>query len=143
MKILSIIPILFLSMSAILSAQTVYDIQMSGLDMVPRVHTPAMGTAQVWIESDTLYVRGTFSDLQGTYFAAHIHYGERGRSGNRIFRLQASLNEGNRSGEFKEEENKFHLRPAQRSAITAGNFYITVSTNRHQQGELRGQIPRI
>ncbi len=143
MKALLILPVFLISMATVLSAQTVYDVPLSGIEMVPRVQTPAMGSLQVWIESDTLYVRGTFSDLRGSYFAAQIHYGKRGETGNRIFRLRASVNEDNRSGEFKEENNKFHLRPVQRSAITAGNFYIIISSNRHQQGEIRGQIPRI
>ncbi|MCC5939974.1 MAG: CHRD domain-containing protein [Balneolaceae bacterium] len=142
MKTLFTLSVLFISMGSVLSAQTVYDFPLSGTEMVPRVQTPGMGSMQVWIESDTLYVRGTFSDLRDTYFAAHIHYGKRGETGNRIFRLRATLNDDKRSGEFREEDNKFHLRPVQRSAITNGNFYMTISSNRHQQGELRGQIPR-
>ena len=143
MKTLFILPFFLISMATLLSAQTVHDVPLSGLEMVPRVQTPALGNVQVWVESDTLYVRGSFSDLRGSYFAAQIHYGRRGETGNRIFRLRASLNEDQQSGEFKVENNTFPLRPAQRTAIANGNFYIIVSTNRHQQGEIRGQIPRI
>lgn len=124
-------------------SQATYNVVLSGFEMVPQVRTPAMGSLEVWFDSDTLYVRGDFSDLRDTYWAASIHYGEKGKTGNRLFRLRSSLNEDKRSGELKEEENKFHLRPVQRTALRDGNLYISIATNRHQQGEIRGQIPRM
>ncbi len=123
--------------------QATYDVALTGIDHVPPVGTPAFGNLEVWFDSDTLYVRGSFTDLLGYYWAGHIHYGEPGKTGNRLFRLNVDLSEDQREGRFHENENKFALRPAQRQALRNGNLYIVISSNRHQQGEIRGQIPRM
>ncbi len=123
--------------------QAAYDVSLTGINHVPPVGTPAFGTLEVWFDSDTLYVRGSFSDLMGYYWAGHIHFGEPGRTGNRLFRLRPELSEDQREGRFHESENKFALRPAQRQALRNGNLYVVISSHRHQQGEIRGQIPRM
>lgn len=125
-----------------LSAQATYDVILTGVEHVPSVRTPAMGELEVWVEDNVLYVQGEFSDLQGYYWSAHVHYGEKGKTGNRLFRLKTNLNEEKNGGTFTAEENQFELRQAQREALRNGNLYIVVSSNRHQQGEIRGQIPR-
>ncbi|TVQ01110.1 MAG: CHRD domain-containing protein [Balneolaceae bacterium] len=123
--------------------QATYNVALTGIEHVPPVGTPAFGNLEVWFDSDTLYVRGTFTDLVGQYWAGHIHFGEPGKTGNRLFRLKADLNENQREGSFHESENKFALRPAQRQALRNGNLYIVISSHRHQMGEIRGQIPRM
>lgn len=124
-------------------AQATYEMTLTGVDHIPPVGTPAFGSLEVWLESDTLYVRGSFTDLTGHYWAGHIHFGEPGKTGNRLFRLRPNLSENQREGSFHESENKFPLRPAQRQALRNGNLYIVISSNRHQQGEIRAQIPRM
>lgn len=132
---------LILLSTSCLVAQATYPVMLSGLEQVPQVRTPAMGQMEVYFESDTLYVSGEFSDLRDTYWSAHIHFGEEGERGNRLFRLTAELNEDKRSGTFKKEENKFHLRELQREALRNGNLYINIGSERNQNGEIRGQIP--
>lgn len=124
-------------------AQTTYPVTLSGMEQVPSVRTAASGTAEVYVESDTLYVSGTFSDLSGHYWAAFVHYGAEGEEGNRMFRLTAELNEEKDGGTFSFEENKFHLRELQREALREGNLYINISSDRYQEGEIRGQIPNL
>jgi len=113
------------------------------MEQVPSVRTAASGTAEVYVESDTLYVSGTFSDLSGHYWAAFVHYGAEGEEGNRMFRLTAELNEEKDGGTFSFEENKFQLRELQREALREGNLYINISSDRYQEGEIRGQIPNL
>lgn len=126
------------------NAQTTYNITLSGMEQVPTVRTAATGTAEVYVESDTLYVSGSFSDLSGHYWSAFVHYGPEGEEGNRLFRLTPDeLNEEKNSGIFRFEENKFYLRELQQEALREGNLYINISSNRYQEGEIRGQIPKM
>ncbi len=136
-----IISIPFLFVSAAFS-QTA-EINLAGFNQVPEVRTPATGVVEVTVEGDSLFVQGEFSDLLGTYWAAHIHYGEKGKTGNRLFRLSAQLNEERNGGVFKKEDNRFELRPVHIEAIREGNMYINISSNRNQRGEIRGQIPAL
>lgn len=116
------------------------EVILNGVNMVPAVQTPASGTAQVWVESDTLYVSGKFSDLMSYYFASNIHYGEEGETGNPIYKLQPDISEGHTSGTFDPEKNKFPLSDAMLEAFNNGNLYMTVASDDNRRGEIRGQI---
>lgn len=118
------------------------NIILNGLEVVPDVQTPATGSGTAWVESDTLYVQFNFKNLQAPYFAANIHYGEEGENGNPIYMLKPDLSEDHTSGSFKPEENKFLLSDAMKEAFNKGNLYITVASDQHQRGEIRGQIDR-
>lgn len=140
---LILLPLLLFTLND-LTAQSTYPVLLSGTEHVPPVRTPATGEFEVYIESDTLYVRGEFSDLRGHYWSAFIHYGEEGDEGNRLFRLSPDeLNEEQNAGTFIFEDNKFPLRELQREALREGNMYINISSNRNQEGEIRGQIPNM
>lgn len=116
------------------------EVILNGVNMVPDVQTAATGTAQAWIESDTLYVSGKFSNLQSYYYASNIHYGEEGETGNPIYKLQPDISEDRTSGSFNPEKNKYHLSEAMLEAFNNGNLYITVASNDNRRGEIRGQI---
>ncbi|MDZ7717594.1 MAG: CHRD domain-containing protein [Balneolaceae bacterium] len=113
---------------------------LNGVERVPNVHTPATGTAEVWIESDSLYVKGEFSDLLNRYFSSNIHFGKKGETGNPIYKLQPDLSENYRSGTFDPEKNKFPLSDATREAFNNGMLYMIVASYDHRRGEIRGQI---
>lgn len=132
--------ILVLLFTAPLSAQDKKRIILTGLEVVPDVHTPASGGGEAWIESDTLYVRVEFENLMAPYFAANIHYGEEGEIGNPIYSLNPDLAENQRSGIFDPDKNKFALNDAMKEAFKSGNLYITISSREHQRAEIRGQI---
>lgn len=132
--------ILFILVNASTFAQEKTETFLSGLDVVPQVPTPATGVAEIWIESDTLYVRGEFSDLKDFYFAGNIHYGEEGENGNPLYSLRADLSEDHKSGSFDPEKNHFYMSDAVKEAFENGNLYITVASHQHQRGEIRGQI---
>jgi hypothetical protein len=126
-----------------LFAQTTFDFELAGYHKVPQVRTPATGTMEVTVHGDSLFVSGRFEDLRGHYWSAYIHFGAPGETGNRILRLRADLNEEKNGGEFLREKNSFELRPAIRQALRDGNLYVIISSNRNQDGEIRGQIPRM
>lgn len=139
---LRIVPLIFSLLFPIttLFAQNKTEVFLSGLDVVPGVQTPATGTAEVWIQSDTLYVEGEFSDLKDFYFAGNIHYGEEGENGNPLYSLRPDLSDDHKSGSFDPEKNHFYVSDAVKEAFENGNLYITVASHRHQRGEIRGQI---
>lgn len=116
------------------------EVVLNGVNMVPEIRTGASGTITVWVESDTLYVRGEFSNLQNYYFSSNIHYGEEGETGNPIFKLKPDISEDHTSGTFDPEKNKFKLSDAMHEAFNNGNLYITVASYDNRRGEIRGQI---
>lgn len=140
MKSYVITIILFVACFANVEAQKKHSVIMTGLDVVPDVHTPASGGGEAWVESDTLYVRLEFENLQAPYYTSNIHYGEEGENGNPIYKLTPSLSEDHLSGTFDPENNKFALSDAMKEAFENGNLYITIASEQHQRGELRGQI---
>lgn len=136
-----ILAVIFLISPLILFAQNEQaEIILNGVNMVPDVQTPATGTVEVWVESDTLYVSGEFSNLHSYYFASNIHYGEAGETGNPIYKLQPDVSDDHTSGSFDSEKNKFKLSEAMLEAFNHGNLYITVASDKNRRGEIRGQI---
>lgn len=134
--------ILFVFFFSNLSAQVKHAVTLTGQNEVPRVLTPALGYLAVWVESDSLYMSGEFSNLKDYYLSGYIYYGEKGKNGNQIFPLHPDLSEDHKSASFDPEENTFHLSPSLRQALKEGNLYISIASYTHRQGEIRGQIPR-
>jgi hypothetical protein len=131
---------LLISLSAAFAQNNRADVVLNGINMVPDVQTAASGTAEIWIDSDTLYVSGDFSNLQSYYYAGNIHYGGERETGNPIYRLQADIPEDHTSGTFDPEKNKFKLSDAMLEAFENGNLYMTVASDKNRRGEIRGQI---
>ena len=101
------------------------EVILNGVNMVPDVQTAATGTAQAWIESDTLYVSGKFSNLQSYYYASNIHYGEEGETGNPIYKLQPDISEDRTSGSFNPEKNV--PKPKKTANLNSENFNLAQS----------------
>jgi CHRD domain len=79
--------------------------------------------------------RLTFSRLTGRAVAAHIHRGQRGRSGPVIVALCAPCRSGARGSA--------EVSAAVLSALEAGRAYVNVHTRRNPGGEIRGQIAAV
>lgn len=124
-------------------AQISSEITLAGFNQRPVVQTPAIGFATITVERDSLFIEGEFQDLRGVYWAAYVHYGDIGKTGHRMLRLTPDVAENRSSGVFKKGENAFKLTDTLRDALRKGQLYINVSSNRHQHGEIRGQIPRM
>lgn len=131
----------FLILVSYASAQQRSFVELAGYKEVPSVPTPATGSAEVTLDNDSLYVSGNFSDLQETFHSAFINFGEPGKTGNRIFRLDVNLNEDQKSGSFSKKDNRFKLTDALKRHLGNGHLYINISSHKYQTGEIRGQIP--
>jgi Cu/Zn superoxide dismutase len=94
-------------------------------------------TATVTKEGTTGSVawRLTFSRLTGRAVAAHIHRGQRGRSGPVIVALCAPCRSGARG--------TADVSASVLSALEAGRAYVNVHTRRNPAGEIRGQIAAV
>lgn len=124
-------------------AQVSSEITLAGYNHRPVVQTPAIGFATISIESDSLFIEGEFHDLRGVYRGAYVQYGKIGKTGHRMLRLKPEVAESRIAGVFKKEENAFLLTVALRDALQEGQLYINIMSNRHQHGEIRGQIPKM
>ncbi len=138
----SLLLVLFIGMiTASAMAQSTVEVMLAGHNQIPSVRTPGSGMIEITVEGDSLFVSGSFQDLREYYLGAGIHFGRTNETGNEIYRLSAELNEGKTGGVFKEEENRFELREAQKEALRNGRMYINIRSNRNRSGEIRGQIP--
>jgi hypothetical protein len=135
-----LLAILTLHATASVAQQSV-EVNLAGYKHVPPVATSGTGVLQVTLQSDTLFVEGRFQDLRSNYRSSSIHYGSERESGNRLLGLKVQLNEDRRSGVFRKEENYFELRPSMLEALSQGNLYISIASDRNQRGEIRAQIP--
>lgn len=122
-------------------AQRTAEITLGGYNQRPVVRTPANGFIKVTVEGDSLFFEGEFEELRGVYWSGYIHYGEVGKTGHRLLRLQPVMGENRSSGVFNREDNAFLLTDAVRDALRRGRLYINIASNRFQHGEIRGQIP--
>jgi len=143
MKTVTLLIILLGLIAGEVLSQTTHQVDLGGYNKTPAVLTPATGMLDVTVHNDSLFVSGEFQDLRGQYWSAYIHYGKVGETGNRLIQLRADVSEEKNSGEFKKERNSFELRPAIRRALQEGNLYVIISSHSHQNGEIRGQIPRM
>jgi hypothetical protein len=83
-------------------------------------------------KSATLKWKLSFGGLTGSAFAAHIHMGKPGKSGNVIVPLCGPCKNG-QTGTVKITESVI-------SALEKGNAYVNVHTKKNQAGEIRGQV---
>lgn len=122
-------------------AQQSHTIRLAGHKSVPPVGTSAGGKLTVTFHQDTLTVKGAFEDLLGQYHSAGIFVAPEGERGNRLYLLTVELNEEKTGGKFPADKNKFHLNDPQKMWLTEGEFYISIVSYEHTNGEIRAQIP--
>lgn len=122
-------------------AQKSATVVLAGYKVNPPVSTPAAGTIQVTFRNDSLFVEGSFSDLNSIYRGAGIHYGTQRENGNQVIKLNSTLNEEWTAGRFNAAENAFKLTDGLIQALREGRLYINIYTQLQPRGELRGQIP--
>lgn len=116
---------------------------LGGYNHKPPVKTSGSGVVTVTFKQDTLRVKGDFSDLKGPYRGAYIMVGEKGETGNMLFRLKVEPNEERTGGVIKARDNAFPLNDVQKPLLRNGELYINITSSNHSRGELRGQIPPI
>ncbi len=124
-------------------SQVSHEIRLAGNKSVPPVGTRASGKVTVTVRNDSLIVSGTFRELTGQYHSGGVFVGQEDENGNRLFLLEVNLNDEKTGGTFAAEDNRFPLRELQKEYLSAGEFYISLSSYKHRRGEIRAQIPAI
>jgi hypothetical protein len=125
---------------------------MSANSVVPNVPTTeAIGVAGAVLVGDRLVVRGDFGNLSSLFrdyatdpanppnpnitSAVHIHRGEPGKNGPFQYALSVMLDASGLGGRLMGE---YTLTPEQLQALSAGNLYMDMHTQKNRTGELRG-----
>lgn len=122
-------------------AQSKAQITLAGYKHNPPVRTTGTGFVTVQLKNDTLKVSGDFSELSSWYSGGYIMVGQKGESGNQLFRLKADIGDNRTQGSFTPKQNSFALKEAHKELLQAGELYINIASANHRHGELRGQIP--
>jgi hypothetical protein len=102
-----------------------YKADLTGSAEVPSVDTPATGTADVTYDTDskTLTWKADYKDLKGVFSAAHAPA---------LVNVSDSVQSGSTV-----------LTDAQATDLEAGLWYFNVHSERHPEGEIRGQVLRM
>jgi hypothetical protein len=140
-----------LTVSSAFSAGMNYKADLSAIDEVQNVNSPAKGEAKFTLSNDgksmsyTIVVR----DIENPT-SAHIHLGSAGKNGELLANLfsgpkregkfrgnlaQASFTEADLKGKLK-GKSLTHLV----ALIKSGDVYVNVHTDNYPDGEIRGQI---
>lgn len=113
----------------------VLQIDMRGENMVPPVETHAWGFVRFFFNADRTEAEYTV-DLKGysntSVTGAAIHRGARGENGPVLFELAG--------GGFIVTAGHLSLTPEQVREFASGNWYVSLTTVFHPEGEIRGQI---
>lgn len=112
-----------------------FSTQMTGLNLVPPVATPATGRLYALLDKNTGLLRWklSFRGLSGPATDGHFHGPAAiGANANIALPFKGTLK--------SPMEGRATLTPAQASALLAGKWYVTLHTTAHPDGELRGQL---
>ena len=112
-----------------------FSTQMTGLNQVPSVATPATGRVDAVLDKNNRLFRWkmSFTGLSGPATAGHFH-GPAGIGANASIALPFK-------GPVKSPlEGRATLTPAQAADLLAGKWYVSIHTEAHPGGEIRGQM---
>ena len=122
---------------ALAAPQTLH-VPLTGTQGVPPVETGGKGMADLTYDPDTRVVTWniTYSGLSGPATMAHFH-GPAAKGENAGVQIWLSK-QG--SPADKPIKGQATLTPEQAKDFAAGNWYVTVHTQAHPAGEIRGQV---
>ena len=109
------------------------EVKLSGAQEVPAVHTSSTGEGKINVAADKS-VSGSVNTRGVNGSAAHIHLGASGKSGPVVITLDKIADRvwGVPAGA--------RLTGAQYKSYEAGDLYVNVHSDKHKDGEIRGQI---
>jgi hypothetical protein len=116
-------------------AALVFQADMTGSDVVPPVETTAWGFVRFFFNEDRSHASYTVDvkTLSNSLVAgADIHRGAPGTNGPVIKHLT--------DGNFIVTGGEIDFTPAELQEMASGNWYVSLKTHAHPEGELRGQI---
>ena len=136
-RLLLLVPLLALMhlSSPVNADQYVLQIDMFGDNEVPPVQTDAWGFVRFFFNDDRSEANYTV-DIKGysgtAVTGADIRSGAPGQNGPEVFHLT--------DGDFIVTSGHMTFTPAQLQEFVSGNWYVTLTTIFHPNGEIRGQI---
>nr|MDP2192365.1 CHRD domain-containing protein [Rhodoferax sp.] len=112
-----------------------FSTQMTGLNQIPRVNTPATGRVDALLDKNTLLFRWklSFTGLSGPATAGHFH-------GPAAIGANANTTLPFKNPIKSPLDGRAMLTPAQAADLLAGKWYINIHTTAHPGGEIRGQM---
>lgn len=112
-----------------------FSTQMTGMNEVPRVATPATGRVDAVLDKNTLLLRWklSFSNLSGPATAGHFH-------GPAAIGANAGIALPFKAPVTSRFEGRATLTPAQATDLLSGKWYVNIHTAAHPGGEIRGQM---
>ncbi|HEX7142638.1 MAG TPA: CHRD domain-containing protein [Nitrososphaeraceae archaeon] len=125
-----------------------FNAKLSGQEEVPPVQTTASGMAWFKPMQDKVWFKVNITDMQGVT-QAHIHTGKVGENGPVVVTLYKSdtpqpingkLSYGNITANVLEGPMKGKQLSDLATAMSNGSTYVNVHTEKHPNGEIRGQI---
>lgn len=112
-----------------------FSTQMTGMNEVPPVDTPATGRVVAVLDKNTRLLRWklSFTGLHGAATAGHFHGPAAiGSNAGIALTLHMPLTSA--------QEGRATLTPAQAAALLAGKWYANVHSSAYPNGEIRGQL---
>ncbi len=112
-----------------------FSTQMTGLNQVPRVATPASGRVDAVLDKNTRLLRWklSFTGLSGPATAGHFH-------GPAMIGANANIALALKSPLKSPLEGRATLTAEQAAALLAGKWYVNIHTEAHPGGEIRGHM---
>lgn len=109
------------------------EVKLSGAEEVPAVLTSATGQGKINVAADKS-VSGSISTRDVNGSAAHIHLGAAGKTGPVVITLDKIADR------VWGVPSDARLTDAQYKSYEAGDLYVNVHSDKHKDGEIRGQI---
>jgi hypothetical protein len=112
-----------------------FSTQMTGLNQVPPVATPATGRVDAVLDKNTRLLRWklSFTGLSGPATAGHLH-------GPAVIGANAGIALAFKGPLKNPMQGQATLTPAQAADLLAGKWYASIHTEGHPGGEIRGQL---
>ena len=132
----------------VLAQNQKFNAKLSGQQEVPPVQTTASGMAWFKPMQDKIWFKLNVTDMKGVT-QAHIHTGKQGENGPILVTLYKSdtpqpingkLAYGNITANLLEGPMKGKQISDLATAMSNGSTYVNVHTEKHPNGEIRGQI---
>ena len=145
---ITMVSALTFSNNIVLAQNEKFNAKLSGQEEVPPVQTTTSGMAWFKPMQDKVWFKLNVTDMQGVT-QAHIHTGKQGENGPPVVTLYKSdtpqpingkLAYGNITANLLEGPMKGKQISDLATAMSNGSTYVNVHTEKHPNGEIRGQI---
>jgi hypothetical protein len=112
-----------------------FSTQMTGMNQVPPVNTPATGRVDAVLDKNTRLLRWklSFTGLSGTPTGGHFH-------GPAAIGANAGIALPFKGAVQSPLQGQATLTAAQATELLAGKWYVNIHTTAHPNGEIRGQM---